>query len=71
MVELELLPCPFCGGTATHRDNVSFGGPDGFVPSKAYPLTRWVACMECEAETGKCYAEAEAARRWNKRKEKA
>lgn len=54
MAENELLPCPFCGGTALER-----GDPNA-------RLARWVNCKDCNADmVGKTLDEAIV--KWNRR----
>lgn len=50
----ELLPCPFCGGTAVKR---------GFATRGA----KWVSCADCicDGETG--MTQKEATKNWNTR----
>ena len=65
-IEIDLLPCPFCGGTATQREWYS---PDG---NASYPGWR-VQCTDCQAnvatnrrDQGKNYALI-AVVEWNQR----
>ena len=52
MTELNLLPCPFCGGQATPE----------FSDYSSY-----VSCEECDISTRACTHPDEAAFFWNRR----
>lgn len=58
--ELELKPCPFCGGKAKLKS----------YESKELPLfiLYWVTCSKCFVKTtSKLYSEVEAINKWNMR----
>jgi Lar family restriction alleviation protein len=55
--EIELLPCPFCGGDAIARTRLSgISGP-----------TELVGCIKCGADTKAFKTESEAITAWNTR----
>lgn len=62
MSDIELKPCPFCGGEAKMYDGV-------FI-TKGYA---YVMCLECKTQTKQVYesveycASAKAAELWNER----
>lgn len=63
MTEIDLLPCPFCGGEAFLQDDVVNGYTD---------LDRFcgVSCTDCYAMVDACYETAmEAVQAWNTRAE--
>lgn len=49
--EIELLPCPFCGGDGS------------FCETSVW----WVRCNNCDSESGGGYTKAEAVAAWNRR----
>lgn len=62
----ELLPCPFCGGTAQYMDNHDTSTDGG----------EYVSCSQCQTSTALFYAIKEdvkplLAERWNRRDELA
>lgn len=60
MVELKLLPCPFCGGKAEPRATQFVGGP--------YVVE--ISCTVCFASSSmRPDTEEEAAAEWNRRTE--
>lgn len=58
MREIELRPCPFCGGAARMSEHVFH----------ALKISYGVACTECKTQGWQfCGTPEEAAARWNKR----
>lgn len=51
--DVELLPCPFCGGKAEAKK-----------PDTSYEFTL-IKCQECDVKTGECIDFADAAEAWN------
>ena len=52
--QVELVPCPFCGGDAERMHNV-FGS------------TYYVECNRCRATTKVCTRMTDAVKAWNRR----
>jgi Lar family restriction alleviation protein len=68
MKEIELKPCPFCGGEAALMKRTECAGHGCYIPQV------FVACKNCGAKGGKADAyfddgdlESIAVERWNRR----
>ena len=57
MSELELLPCPFCGGEA------KIATYDWGHSVKEY----WIYCNPCDCASGRCHSKEGAINAWNTR----
>lgn len=55
MQEVELKPCPFCGGNAEQRKNRFIG------------WEYWIQCTKCGATTKSSHYEKLASEVWNRR----
>lgn len=56
----ELKPCPFCGHSASLRDDSDYATMDGDLPY-------WVDCDDCEASVEGFWTADDAMESWNKR----
>lgn len=59
--DMELKPCPFCGGKAKMEKIIHDD-----LPTNEFD-TFWISCEECESESTACTNEEDAIEAWNRR----
>ena len=62
MKEIELKPCPFCGGLAS-----IYYDPEGIKDTANRHWAYHVCCDKCCATSGLCFSREMAAEMWNRR----
>ena len=70
MSDVELKPCPFCGGVAEHHSILNVTpviDENGAYIDADDEYYEWVECTECKASTLVTEYENESVELWNRR----
>lgn len=62
MIETELKPCPFCGGTAEIRITVK-----NRIEEQRKDRAHLIMCRKCRASSGSEFDKDKAIEKWNRR----